>query len=115
MSLRIGSIGIDTNDLEAATAFWTAVTGYKVEAHEDSYAVLSDPNGRDVGIGIHLVPEPRVGKNRLHFDLFVDDIEAEAARLEALGAVRVARHGEGDGGWIVYEDNEGNQFCIAKV
>ncbi|MGR6996965.1 VOC family protein [Yinghuangia aomiensis] len=81
----------------------------------DTYASLVDPAKSGADLGIHVVPEPRVGKNRLHLDLYTEDLNAEAARVESLGAVRVAHHGEGDGGWIVYEDTDGNQFCVCAA
>lgn len=115
MALRIGGIGIDTNDLAGALAFWREVTGYEVDSQGDSYAFLVDPAKSGAGIGINVVPEPRVGKNRLHLDLYTDNLNAEAARVESLGAVRVARHGEDDAGWIVYEDTDGNQFCVCAA
>lgn len=115
MSLRIGSIGIDTNDLAGATAFWTSVTGYKVDSDSDAHAYLVDPGGAGVALCLNVVPEPRAGKNRLHLDLFTDDLRGEATRVEGLGATRVARHGEGDGGWIVFADHDGNQFCVCAA
>ncbi|MDI2126488.1 VOC family protein [Yinghuangia seranimata] len=113
MSVRIGAVSIDTNDLAAATAFWTAATGYAVDSGDDSYTYLTDPDKSGPGLCLNVVPEPRVGKNRLHLELYVDDLTAEAERLEGLGATRVARHGEDSGGWIVFADNEGNQFCVS--
>ena len=49
--------------------------------------------------------EPR--EVTLHLDLGTDDREAEAARLVALGATRVAT----GGGWIVLRDPDGRTFC----
>ena len=31
------------------------------------------------------VPEPKAGKNRVHWDVFVDDLDASTAQVEALG------------------------------
>jgi predicted enzyme related to lactoylglutathione lyase len=55
-------------------------------------------------------------KNRMHLDLWVDDVEAEAARLTVLGAKRLryqpfAEHGLR---WIQLADPEGNEFCVAR-
>jgi predicted enzyme related to lactoylglutathione lyase len=60
------------------------------------------------------VPEDKVAKNRMHLDIDTDDIEAEAARLEGLGATRVAAqplHEHGTS-WILMADPEGNEFCV---
>jgi hypothetical protein len=55
--------------------------------------------------------EPKTVKNRMHLDIETVDIEAEATRLEALGARRVRddhvhEHGST---WILMADPEGNQ------
>lgn len=115
MSLRIGSVSIDTNDLAGSTAFWTAVAGYKVDAQDETYAFLVDPEGTGPALCINVVPEKREGKNRLHLDLHTDDLLGEAARVEGLGAERLARHGEGAAGWVVFADNDGNQFCVCAT
>lgn len=63
------------------------------------------------------VPEPKVSKNRMHLDIIEADIEAEAARLEALGARRLTDTLEEALGnvvlrWIIMADPEGNEFCV---
>jgi hypothetical protein len=70
------------------------------------------------------VPEPKTAKNRVHLDLRAaagvapegrsDALEAECARLVALGARRVQRveDSEMDGVFIVMQDPEGNEFCL---
>ena len=60
------------------------------------------------------VPEPRVGKNRLHLDIVVDDIEAEVERLQALGAHRLDEGHQhfGDTLWVRMSDPEHNEFCV---
>jgi hypothetical protein len=70
------------------------------------------------------VPEGKVVKNRLHLDVRVGTglvgaarlaaLEAECARLVALGAIRV-RLLAADGveeSCIVMQDVEGNEFCL---
>ena len=58
--------------------------------------------------------EPKLGKNRLHFDLAPpagEDQQAEVERLVALGAERVDI-GQGDVDWVVMADPDGNEFCV---
>jgi predicted enzyme related to lactoylglutathione lyase len=60
------------------------------------------------------VPEAKTGKNRMHLDIETLDIEAEAARLEGLGATRVQAdqiHEHGTN-WVLMADPEGNEFCV---
>jgi len=55
------------------------------------------------------VLEPKIAKNRLHFDLRAPaDMAEEVTRLEALGAT-VARR---DSALTVMRDPEGNEFCV---
>ena len=58
------------------------------------------------------VPEPKTVKARIHFDLRVSDIEAEAQRLEALGARRIDIGQGPEPGWIAMADPEDNEFCV---
>ncbi len=55
-------------------------------------------------------------KNRLHIDLFVDDVESEVARLIELGATVAAapensRYAQRN---VVLLDLEGNEFCVVE-
>ncbi|PDP87323.1 hypothetical protein CQJ94_12630 [Glycomyces fuscus] len=54
------------------------------------------------------VPERKRTKNRVHLDLWAEDVEAEAERLTRLGASRKARVQD----WVVMADPEGNEFDI---
>jgi predicted enzyme related to lactoylglutathione lyase len=62
------------------------------------------------------VPEPKQVKNRMHLDLWVADIEAEARRLSELGARRQSADPLEEIGsrWIVMTDPEGNEFCLCQ-
>jgi len=59
------------------------------------------------------VPEPKVGKNRLHLDVNPSgcDQAEELERLVALGA-RQVDVGQGEVPWVVLADPEGNEFCL---
>ncbi len=77
--------------------------------------VLRDPEGTHVNVSLQLVPEKRVGNNRLHFDLYTDDEEEEVRRLLELGATRHAQTPEPGEDFIVLEDPEGNLFCVVDT
>ncbi len=51
------------------------------------------------------------GKNRLHLDLRVRDLDAEVRRLETLGARWLRRVEESGWLWEILADPEGNEFC----
>jgi hypothetical protein len=59
------------------------------------------------------VPEGKVVKNRVHFDLHAEDREAQVGRLLALGAQRFDDYEEHGTRWTTLLDVEGNEFCVA--
>ena len=113
--LAIGDVVIDCNRLAPVAEFWTTALGYEQTWGDAQWAVLEPPGGAaGVTIVLQLVPEPKQGKNRAHVDLRSDDMAAEVARLEGLGA-RTLRYVEErpDFYWTVMADPDGNEFCVA--
>lgn len=82
------------------------------------WMMLRDPSGAEpTTLGLQVVPEPKVVKNRVHLDLIPTAglLEDEIRRLEGLGATRV-RYVENDpdaSHWIL-ADPEGNEFCCSR-
>ena len=114
--MYVGSVVIDCNDFEPMVEFWKAALGFEAKIYEaDDWALLKDPNRDWVNVGIQKVPEPKVGKNRLHFDLYADDPAAEIERLLELGARRFDRKPEPNEDFVVLEDPEGNLFCVIDL
>jgi hypothetical protein len=114
--VRVGSVVIDCNDFAAMSVFWRDALGYAFKGLvEDDWVILHDPAGRNVNVSIQKVPEPRRSKNRLHFDLYTEDQEAEVERLLALGATRHPRTPEPDEDFVVLQDPEGNLFCVVDA
>jgi predicted enzyme related to lactoylglutathione lyase len=105
---------LDCHDPEALAPFWAAALGYVTLGAVGNYVLLV-PNSRPgPKLLLQRVPEERVGKNRLHLDIEVPDIDSLASRLLELGARRVSQGIEAEHGshWIVMTDPEGNEFCV---
>ena len=90
--------------------FWSAATGHPVERDgtDDVYSSLGS-----FADGFHLEVQ-RTGPGtapRWHVDVETDDVHAEVARLEALGAVRMADMG----GFWQMKDPGGLLFCVVGV
>ena len=108
---------LDCADPALLAPFWAAALDYVSVGEAGAYTALF-PNGRPgPKLLLQKVDEPKQGKNRMHLDIEVPDIEAEAARLETLGATRVqpeqlSEHGST---WILMTDPEGNEFCICDA
>lgn len=100
-------IDCQTDDLDAATAFWSGALGLEAEADaapgEESYRWL-ETRPEEVHIEVQKVDHP----SRVHLDIESDDIEAEVTRLEELGAVRIADIRS----WVVMEAPTGQRFCV---
>jgi hypothetical protein len=111
--MHVGSVVIDCNDFARMLEFWQAALGYVPrEPPGEDFAVLRDPHGGHVNVSLQLVPERRVGKNRLHLDLYTREPDAEVQRLLLLGATRAPRIPEPDDDFVLLQDPEGNVFCV---
>ncbi len=111
--MYVGSIVIDCNDFPRMMAFWQEALGYTPrEAAERGWVVLQDPLGKHVNVSLQQVPERRIGKNRLHLDLYTNDQAAEVERLIALGATRHARPAAPGDDFVSLRDPEGNVFDV---
>jgi Glyoxalase-like domain len=104
----LGAVVIDcrTEDLQAAAAFWGAALGHEVRGTDDPlYLDLAVPEGQPAVVIQRVEHESRV-----HLDIETDDVDAEVARLEALGARRVAQVKT----WWVMEAPTGQRFCVIR-
>ncbi len=148
MSVRF-QVVIDCHEPSRLVRFWSSALGYQPEApplgfvgwreywlsrgvpEEEVRDVtdpesIVDPRGEGPRIWFHALPDPKTGKNRLHFDIRASgapdlplatrraQVEAEAARLERLGATRLETlYEEGfDHYAVAMADPEGNEFDI---
>jgi predicted enzyme related to lactoylglutathione lyase len=111
-------VNIDCADPKALRAFYCEALGYEPYGEFGDY-VSCVPVGGEGGpkIIFQRVPESKAVKNRVHLDLVVDDIEAEAERFGKLGATRVSAEpvSDGDCAWIVMRDPEGNELCLCRA
>jgi predicted enzyme related to lactoylglutathione lyase len=107
----LASVVIDCRDPRALAPFWVDVTGYAIRTDDEDWVSIGPPAG-GVAIAFQKVPEPKVGKNRVHVDLLAGDVEAEARRIEALGGRRLWASTDPDDVFIVLADPEGNEFCV---
>jgi predicted enzyme related to lactoylglutathione lyase len=102
-------IDCQTEDLDAAAKFWGQALGLQITPEGDpaeaAYVILKT-RPEEVHIEVQKVDHP----SRVHLDIETDDIEAEVARLENLGAKRVADIRR----WVVMEAPTGQRFCVVK-
>jgi len=120
VNIELSTIVIDCANPAGLGRFWCAATGY-VTLHEDDEPLDPDdtwvkigPKDGGTAMAFQRVPEPKTVKNRVHVDFLTDDEEAEAARLEGLGARRLWVSENPDDIFIVLGDPEGNEFCLVR-
>ena len=97
------------DDIDAAADFWSKALGLPAEADPDPaesmYRELETRPG-DIHVEVQKVDHP----SRVHLDIETDDIEAEVARLEKLGARRIGAIRR----WVVMEAPTGQRFCVVQ-
>jgi len=108
---RLAGFIIDchTDDLGQAAEFWGQALGMTVRdlpSEAGKYARLVDPSD-----SLHIEVQSVTHPSRVHLDIETNDIEAEVARLEALGAKRVEKIKT----WWVMEAPTGQRFCVVRM
>lgn len=134
MTSRFTEVVIDAHDVRKLAEFWCAVLDYRIidENHEtieiaphDYPGGWSDEFTRQWKASVRAspvvptivfvpVPEGKTAKNRVHIDVSpIASQDEEVERLLKLGATK-ADIGQGDVGWVVMRDPEGNEFCVLR-
>ena len=104
-------IDCQTDDLDAAADFWSQALGCSIAdrtAGDETaeYQMLGGTPG-DLHIEVQKVTHP----SRVHLDIEADDVDAEADRLEKLGAKKIAFVKR----WWVMEAPTGQRFCVVRM
>jgi catechol 2,3-dioxygenase-like lactoylglutathione lyase family enzyme len=102
-------IDCDVADIDAAVAFWSAALGRRYvpsSVDDGNYRELRTKPSEPILL-VQKVDHP----SRIHLDIETDDMDAEVARLEALGAKRVGFVQR----WWVMEAPTGQRFCVINV
>jgi catechol 2,3-dioxygenase-like lactoylglutathione lyase family enzyme len=109
----IGFVTIDCADPERLAAWWGDLLGLKLGRRGGPYVELERPRAGvpRPTLVFQRVPEPKVGKARIHLDIVVADLEAATRRALALGA-SIAEDLASEDPWLVMRDPEGNEFCL---
>jgi hypothetical protein len=103
-------IDCNTSDVDEAARYWSQVLGRAVDSNHagsrGNYRMLETPPDEPI------VQIQRVGhESRVHIDIESDDLPAEVARLEKLGATVVDRLER----WVVMQAPTGQRFCVVRV
>jgi catechol 2,3-dioxygenase-like lactoylglutathione lyase family enzyme len=109
---RLCALLVDCNtpDIDQAARFWAEALGRSVDLDHPGtrggYRMLETPSDEPI------VQLQRVDhESRVHIDIETDDIPAEVARLETLGASVVSRLER----WVVMQAPTGHRFCVVRL
>jgi hypothetical protein len=110
---RLATLVIDSEASlrERAVQFWAGAFGRARRADDDPtarYAHLETPAGPTLDVILQATTPGHVG---VHFDIETDDVAAEVARLERLGAERLRFVDD----WWVMKAPSGQVFCVIPV
>lgn len=135
-------MAVDCEDPHEQAHWWAEALGWEVEPQDEAFiqsmldqgraedsdvrtfrgglvwkigAAINHPDGHHPRVLFQAVPEPKIIKNRVHWDLRSASgsaDEADVERIVALGAKRIGEGRLGPATWVVLEDPEGNEFCI---
>ena len=109
---RLCAVLIDckTGDVDEAARFWGEALGRPVDMEHpgsrNHYRMLETQPDEPI-VQVQAVDH----ESRVHLDIETDDIPAEVARLEALGAKVVDRLER----WAVMQAPTGQRFCVVRV
>ncbi len=98
-------IDIPADDHDREVSFWEAALGQPLPAFDYPEYHGAALHGQDFCLLTQRLGE---GTARVHLDIHTDDLDAEVARLEQLGASRVQRVHS----WQVMRDPAGLLFCV---
>jgi hypothetical protein len=95
--------------------FWSEALDYRDHYTDADLVVLVPKDGIAPPLLLQGVPEPKGGKNRMHLDIVVDDLEVEVLRLQELGAHRIDEGIQNFSGtrWVRMSDPDQNEFCVS--
>lgn len=109
------AVTVDCADPGRVARFWADLLGVEVAHESEQYVFLTYAPDRKVTMWFQRVPEPRRGKNRVHVDFAVLDLEATEQRVVALGGSLGERHTWEGHEWRICHDPEGNEFDVMRA
>jgi predicted enzyme related to lactoylglutathione lyase len=110
----IATVVVDCADPRVMARFWGEAMDWTVHKVTDEAAVLRSAKGVGPYLQFLRTPDVKTVWNRVHLDIRPypgDDPQAEAARLQTLGATPIDL-GPNDVSWTVLADPESNEFCL---
>jgi hypothetical protein len=120
---RFKDLCLDATDHQGLADWWCAALGYarrdEVAPPEEGWTrprewpvPIVDPAGVGPLMWVVPVPEPKIVKNRMHFDVLGDTQTLLAAGATLVRLQDADTEPDGAIEWDVLADPEGNEFCV---
>ena len=103
----------DSPDPFPLAQWWADLLGGTITENSDGWFVVVQAAATT--LAFQRVDDPTPGKNRVHLDLFTDDLAAAVVAARSAGARQVAELEEGGVHWFTFADPEGNLFDVAQA
>lgn len=112
MRARLHHLIVDSPEPRETAQFWSRLLGHPITYDSDDFVVVA-PNDHTSGIAFQLAPDQRAPTwpdphvpQQLHLDVMVEDPDAAAADVVALGATHLRDD--------VFADPAGHPFCLIR-
>ncbi|MEW2014984.1 VOC family protein [Rhodococcus sp. NPDC076796] len=108
---RMDEVVFDCAEPALLAEFWAEVLGGEPMVRDERWHYVDVPGF--TRLAFQRVPEGKSGKNRLHLDVAVSDIDHAVGQAVVLGATVLGeRHSDAAGTFQVLLDPEGNEWCL---
>lgn len=111
----VSAVTIDCADPQRVARFWSALLDREPGPSQDGWVYLGQRGDPQPRLVFQPVPEPKVGKVRIHLDVTVDDVDEAIGLVTALGGRFTGERYDYDEGVVVgMTDPEGHEFCLVQ-
>jgi predicted enzyme related to lactoylglutathione lyase len=113
-SVAWAEVTVDCHDPEVVAAFWSQLLAIPVdEPPLPGWARTGPTVAGGPVLNFQPVSEPKVGKSRLHLDVWTDDLRSTSEWVSAHGGTFSGEvHVYDEGTVAVMRDPEGTEFCL---
>lgn len=116
-TVQFHGISLDARDPRLVGRFWAGVLNWELVEHLSDEVVALPHDGTDYRLTFRRADTPKLGQNRIHFDLTSASFEEMSATIEralTLGGQHVDIGQTGEESHVVLADPEGNELCVIE-